>query len=96
MIKSKNNLELPNCVPNHMLYFPEQYGGTQKGIPVTTDFLQEVSTHLGLIIDNGNAVYNFTNQEFLRNSEHFLPDPIQILSNEAIEAYLFLKYELRN
>ena len=44
-----------------MFYFSEQYGGTQKGIPVTTDFLQEVSTHLGLMIDIGSAVYNFTN-----------------------------------
>ena len=32
-VRSRNNLELPNGVPNHMFSFPEQYGGTQKGIP---------------------------------------------------------------
>ena len=44
-IRSQNNLELPNGVPNHMFSFPEQYRGTQKGIPITTEFLQKVSTN---------------------------------------------------
>ena len=43
-IRSQNNLELPNGVPNHMFSFPEQYRGIQKGIPITTEFLQKVST----------------------------------------------------
>ena len=32
---------------------------------------------------------------FLRNCEHFLPDPIEIPSNEKIEPYSFFKYKLR-
>ena len=32
---------------------------------------------------------------FLRNCEHFLPDSIEIPSNEAIEVYRFLEYKLR-
>ena len=55
-IRSQNNLELPNSVPKHMFSFQEQYAGTQKGIPVTTEFLQEVSTQSGLSIDNGSTV----------------------------------------
>ena len=34
-------------------------------------------------------------EDFLRNCELFLPDPIEIPSNKAIEAYRFLKYKLR-
>ena len=93
-IKSQNNLELPNGVPDHMFSFPEQYGGTQRGIPVTPVFLQEVSTQSGLSIDNGSTVYDLMDEEFLRNCEDFLPDPIEIPSNEANEAYRFLKYNL--
>ena len=40
-IKSPNNLELPNDVPTHIFYFPEQYGGTQNDIQVTNESLQE-------------------------------------------------------
>ena len=94
-IRSQNNLELLNCVPNHTFSFSEQYGRTQKGIPVTTEFLKEVSTQPGPSIDKESAVYDFMDEEFLRNCEHFLPDPIKIPSNEAIEASRFLKYKLR-
>ena len=45
--------------------------------------------------DNGSTVFNFMDAEFLRNCEYFLPDPIEISSNEKIEAYPFLKYKLR-
>ena len=36
-ISSQNDLLLPNSVPTHMFYFPEHYGGTQKGIQVNQD-----------------------------------------------------------
>ena len=42
-----------------------------------------------------STAFNFMDEEFLRNCEHFLPDPIDILSNEKIDAYPFLKYKLR-
>ena len=66
MIRSQNNLELPNGVPNHMFSFPEQYGETQNGISVTNEFLQEVSTQSGLSIDNESTMYDFMDEEFLR------------------------------
>ena len=95
-IRSQNNLELRNGIPDHMFSSPEQYGGTQNGIPILTVFLQEVSTKSGSSIDNGSTVYDLMGEKFLRNSEDFLPDPIEISSNEAIEVYRFLKYELDN
>ena len=38
------------------------------------------------------TAYKIMDEEFLRN---FLPDPIEIPSNEKIEAYSFLKHKLR-
>ena len=43
-IKSQTNLQLPNGVPTHVLYFPQQCGGTQNGIQVTNRLLQEAFT----------------------------------------------------
>ena len=94
-IRSQNNLELTNGIPNHMFSFLEQYGGTQNVIPVTTQFLQELSTQSALSVDNRSTVYDFMDEEFLRNCEHFPSDPIEIPSNETIDAYRFLKYKLR-
>ena len=34
-------------------------------------------------------------EDFLINCDHFLPDPIEILSNEKIEVYPFLKNIIR-
>ena len=45
--------------------------------------------------DNGITAFNFMDEEFLRNCEHFLSDSIESPSNEKIEAYPFLKYKLR-
>ena len=94
-IRSQNNLELTNGIPHQMFSFLEQYGGTQNIIPVTTQFLQELSTQSALSIDNRSIVYDFMDEEFLKNCEHFPSDPIEIPSNEAIDAYRFLKYKLR-
>ena len=41
------------------------------------------------------VLYDFMDEEFLRNCENFLPDSIEISSNGAMEAYRFLKYKLR-
>ena len=67
-----------------MFNFPEQYGGTQKGIQVTTVLLQEEFTQLGLGIDNGSTAFNFIDEDHRYNP-----------SNQKIEAYPFLKYKLR-
>ena len=74
-----------------MFYFPGQYGGTQNGIQVTNEMLQEAFTQSVLSNDSGSTAFNFMDEEFLRTCEHFLTDPIEIPSNEKIEAYLFLK-----
>ena len=49
-------IQLPNGVPTHMFFFPEQYGATQKSIQITNKLMQEVTTQSGLCIDNGNCI----------------------------------------
>ena len=71
-IRSQNNLQLP-CNSSK----EEQYGGTQKGIQVTTELLKKVFAQSGLSIDNGNTAFNFIDEELLRNYEHFLQDPLR-------------------
>ena len=55
----------------------EQHGETQKGIQVRNELLQEAFTQSGLSIDNGSTAFNLMDEEFLRNCEHFLPDPLR-------------------
>ena len=76
-----------------MFYFSERYGGTQNGIQVTNELLQEAFTQSGLNIDKLSTAFNFMDEKCFRNCEHFLPDPIEIPWNEKIEAYPFLKYK---
>ena len=76
-IKLQNNLQLPNGTPTNVFYFAEQYGGIQIGIQITSELLQEAFTQSGISIDNGSTAFNFMNEDFLRNCEHFLPDFIE-------------------
>ena len=76
-----------------MFSFPEQYGATEK-TRITNKLTLEVPIQLGPCISNGNTTaYNFMNEESLRNCEFSLPDSIEILSNEKIDVYSFLKYK---
>ena len=91
----QNNLELPNDIPNHIFSFPEQCDGTQKCIKVKTEFSQELSTQSGLNIDNRSIVYDFMDEEFLTNIEHFLPNSMEIPSMLGFEPYFFMQCKLR-
>ena len=73
-IKLQNNLQLPNGTPTYVFYFPEQCDGIQIGIQITSELLQEAFTQSGISIDNGSTAFNFVNEDFLRDCEHFLPD----------------------
>ena len=77
-----------------MLYFPEQYGGMQTVFKSQMSCCKKHSLNEDSA-DNGSTAFNFMDEEFLRNCEHFLPDPTEIPSNGKIEAYPFLKYKLR-
>ena len=73
-IKLQNNLQLPNGTPTYVFYFPEQCDGIQIGIQITSELLQEAFTQSGISINNGSTAFNFVNEDFLRDCEHFLPD----------------------
>ena len=91
-IRSQIKLQLLNVVTTHMFSFLEQHGGTQK-CSSHNFLMQEVPIQLGLCIDiPSTTAYNFFGKEFLRNHAFFLPDPIEIPSNEKIKVYPFLEY----
>ena len=52
-IKSQNNLELPNGVPNYMFYFPEPYAGTQNGIQVANSVVARSIHSIGSQLTTG-------------------------------------------
>ena len=55
-IRSQNDCEVQNGIRNQMFSFTKQHGGTQKGIKITSELLQEES---GLNIENGNTTCDF-------------------------------------
>ena len=62
-IGSQNNLQLPNGVPTHMFFFPEQHGATQKSIQITNKLVQEEPLNRDSALTMETA-YNFMNEEF--------------------------------
>lgn len=76
-----------------MFSFPERYGGLNKGTEITNEILEDVAAQSGIDIKADD--YNgFLDGELLVNCGHYLPDPVEIPSEDAIKAYSFLKRKL--
>lgn len=86
-IRAQANVLLPTGVPNHMFLFPENYGGSHFGIPVSREQLQEVAEVSGLL----ECIRDCISPQLRRECEHLIPDPSTIESCKAKLAYLFLK-----
>ena len=89
-IREQKNLKLLTGIPNHMFSFPEKYGGTQSGIPVSREQLREVAEVSGLL----DSVPQDVDLRVRRECERLLPDPSGLESNRVTEAYNFLKQSL--
>lgn len=89
-IREQKNLLLPTGVPNHMFSFPENYGGTQSGIPVSREQLREVAEISGLL----DPVPQDVELGIREECERLLPNPNGLESNKVKEAYVFLKENL--
>ena len=74
--------------------FPEIYQGTQEGTEIPVEYLEEVAVLPGSVMGADTENKEFMEEELRRNCEHFLPDPSEIASKDAIEAYRFLKFKL--
>ena len=90
-IREQKNLLLPTGVPDHMFAFPEQYGSTQCGIPISPDHLREVAEVSGLL----NSVELDGDLRIRRECERLLPSPENLESSKVIEAYINLKQSLK-
>ena len=93
-IRAQNKLELPTGIPEHMFSFPENYGGTSEGTEIPAEYLAEVANLSGIVMDADIDNLDFMEDGIKRDCEHYLPDPIEIPSKDALEAYRFLKHKL--
>ena len=93
-IRAQEKLLLPTGIPNHMFEFPETYGGRNKGTAISEELLQEIATVSGVLKADLDDL-QYMDAALKRECQHHLPDPAVIISsNEAIEAYRFLKHKV--
>ena len=77
-----------------MFAFPESYGGHYCGIPLTEDALKEVGEVSGLPDENPEI---YIHDERIKNAcKRFLPEPANVTSGKAKEAYLYLRQNISN
>ena len=72
-----------------MFSIPEQYGGRREGKRITEEMLLELSSLSGIFLEIKSEMFNFMNDEFRQKCEHYLPDPQDISSIDAIDVYRF-------
>ena len=87
-IRGQDKLEIPAGVPDHMFSFPEQYGGTNFGIPLGKDKLAEVA-ELSRVMDGD--VFDFIEARVRRECQQLISNPERVESKDAMEAFRFLK-----
>ena len=75
-------------VPDHMFSFPEQYGGTNAGIPLRKDELREAADVSGVMDED---VLDFIDPRVKRECSELISNPERVESKNAIEAFRFLK-----
>ena len=91
-IRGQDQLEIPAGVPDHIFSFPEQYGGTNMGIPLHKDELKEVAELSGVM--NGD-VFDFIDPRVRRECLQLLSNPERVESKNAIEAFRFLRRNIK-
>jgi hypothetical protein len=74
-----------------MFSFPEQYGGVQCGIPISSEHLREAAEVSGLL----DSVERNVDLRVARECERLLPTPDKLESNKVTEAYIYLKQSLQ-
>ena len=74
-IRGQDKLEIPAGIPDHIFSFPEQYGGTNMGIPLSKEELREVADVSGVMDED---VLDFIDPRVKREC-------LQLLSNQRIK-----------
>ena len=91
-IRGQDQLEIPAGVPDHIFSFPEQYGGTNMGIPLHKDELKEVAELSGVM---DGDVFDFIDPRVRRECLQLLSNPERVESKNAIEAFRFLRRNIK-
>ena len=91
-IRGQDQLEIPAGVPDHIFSFPEQYGGTNMGIPLHKDELKEVAELSGVM---DGDVFDFIDPRVRRECLQLLSNPERVESKNAIETFRFLRRNIK-
>ena len=89
--KKQRNKELPTGVPEHILQFPEKYGGENFGISVSEEHLEVIAEEFDIF--NG-ATNDYIEQNHRTEFERDINRTDDMTPNEASDAYRFLKSKM--
>ena len=91
-IRVQDKLEIPAGVPDHIFSFLGHYGGTNMGVPLNKDELREVAELSGVM---DGDVFDFIEPRVKRECLQLLSNPERVESKDAIEAFKFLKRNIK-
>ena len=91
-IRVQDKLEIPAGIPNHICSFPGHYGGTNMGVSSYKDELREVAELSGVM---DGDVFDFLEPRGRRECLQLLSNPERVESKDAIEAFKFLKRNIK-
>lgn len=85
-IRQQRGLQLPSGIPNHLYAFPEQYGATEKGIPLSESDLIEVAE----LSDLGSPMHYLSQEDHVQ-LHALLPEPNKIECKDLVAAFKYLR-----
>ena len=85
--RKQKNKELPDGILEHIYNFPQHYGATKCGIPISDEDFEEVA-QLSNVLENTD---DYLTAEFRQHCERVFPHVDEVLPNKASNAFLFLK-----
>jgi hypothetical protein len=85
--RKQRNKHLPDGIPEHIYQFPEHYGGTKCGTHLSDEDLEEVAEVSSILEDTND----YLEPQFHAECERVFPQAKEVLPNEALLAFRFLK-----
>ena len=78
---------LPTGIPEHIYRNPEKFDGAHCGTELTSEFLEELEEVTGVLDDD----FEYLTPEVRALCQRLLPEPHEIKSYDAADAYIALK-----
>ena len=83
----QRNKHFPDEIPEHIYQFLDQYGGINSGTHVSDEDLAEVAEVSSILEDTNDYLH----PRFGAQCERIFPEGKEVLPNEALRAFRFLK-----